>query len=295
MKFESKYKQYQKKVNEALNLYYPSDFSRAAEAAKYSLLAGGKRLRPIIMLAFFEALTEQKSPPEIIQLACSLEYAHTFSLIHDDLPAIDNDDLRRGLKTCHKQFDEATAILAGDYLLNLTYWNIGQAELDQVAQSIAITELSSAVKMLIMGEMRDIEGETRKFIPKELEITYVQKTSSLFIAAFVIIAGILEFQNGGDELSDRALNLGRKLGLAFQVQDDVLNVIGDEAQLGKKTGSDQVANKQTWVSEYGLKKAQKYYCKCYDEVAGELDDILFANQAKKFLLELIAYLKNRQS
>lgn len=294
MNFDQKYLNYQKKVNLALKDSFPKDNSRAAEAANYSLLAGGKRLRPIILLAFFEALTNQEPPAEIISLACSLEFAHTFSLIHDDLPAIDNDDLRRGRPTCHRQYDEATAILAGDFLLNLAYVNIAQANLDDFSKGAALTELSKAIKMLIMGEMRDIEGESRKFENDELELTYIQKTSSLFVAAFGLATAVLEQDEDADLLTAEALIIGQKLGLAFQVQDDVLNIIGDQAQMGKKTGSDIIANKQTWVQKYGLKKSQSFYLETYEEIIIKLKEILTENKATTFLLELMESLKKRQ-
>lgn len=230
---------------------------RVFDAMSYSLLAGGKRLRPIIMIYACEMCG--KGAAEVMPFACAMEMIHTYSLIHDDLPAMDNDDLRRGRATNHIKFDEATAILAGDALLNMafeitaSYKNENISD-ESVLKAISILARSAGATGMIGGQMIDIESENKKLSLKQLQHLHALKTGAIIRASGVCGAVIA----GADEekikaVDDYCLNLG----IAFQIQDDILDVVGDEKELGKKTGSDAVNHKNTYVSLTSLEEAEK--------------------------------------
>ena len=247
-------------VDDALSRYL-SDFqfsspTRLNEAIQHSLLHGGKRLRPILVLACAEAFGN--TPERFLSFACALECIHTYSLIHDDLPAMDNDDLRRGRPTCHKQFDEATAILAGDALLTLAFELAAQPMRD-VLPTTALTmigQLAQAAGMagMVGGQMRDMLAENKELSLQELKTIHAHKTGALIRLACVAGATL----GGANDTQKEQFSLyGEAIGLAFQITDDILDETGDSHLLGKATGQDRQSAKATYPRLLGLAQAQK--------------------------------------
>lgn len=238
---------------------------RIFDAMEYSLLAGGKRLRPIIMLMTCKMCggNEQNALP----FACALEMVHTYSLIHDDLPAMDNDDLRRGKLTNHIKFDEATAILAGDALLNMAFEIVTEHKTyvtDETSlKAASIIAKASGVFGMIGGQIIDIESENKKLTLEELKYLHSLKTGALIRAAGTCGAVIAEADadriNAVDEYC-------KNLGIAFQIRDDILDVTGNDEELGKKTGSDATNNKNTYATLMSLSEAEKL-CSEYTQKA----------------------------
>ncbi len=230
------------------------------KAMYYSLNAGGKRIRPTLMLLALKSYDKNYHP--YIDIACALEMIHTYSLIHDDLPGMDNDDLRRGKPTCHKQFDEATAILAGDALLNEAVNIIIDAHLDdnKTIKLIKCLYQSSGLNGMIYGQQLDIENENKEIDIDTLRKIHHYKTGKLLSCPLKMAAIIANEK-------DQAVweKIGFKIGLAFQIQDDVLDVIGDEKIIGKKTGSDLQNHKVTYVSLYGIEKCQELVDQLFNE------------------------------
>lgn len=230
---------------------------RIAQAMQYSLTAGGKRLRPILCLASCKAVGGPCK--QALPAACALEMIHTYSLIHDDLPAMDDDHLRRGKPTCHVAFDEATAILAGDALLTLAFEVLSSAPivhgLDGLAWLKVIRFISRAAghRGMIEGQMRDMAYEGRDIDEQRLEALHRLKTGALIRAS--IHAGAILGGSGPGEMN-RLLDYAEHIGLAFQVADDILNVEGDPVLMGKSVGTDSLRRKGTYPSLLGLKKAK---------------------------------------
>ena len=227
------------------------------DAMYYSLLAPGKRLRPILFLKVIQAYGLDYRA--YIDIACSVEMIHTYSLIHDDLPAMDDDDLRRGRKTCHKQFDEATAILAGDALLTQAFDILSHAKIDDSIKikSIQILANASGQNGMIYGQQEDLYFENKQATLEELMNIHAHKTGKLIVAPLLMAAEIVDPTH-----KDVFIELGETIGLAYQIQDDILDVVGDEAIIGKKVGSDIENNKSTYVSLLGL-EASKALVKDY--------------------------------
>jgi geranylgeranyl diphosphate synthase type II len=221
-------------------------------AMRYSLFAGGKRLRPILVLTAGESLGGHAD--ELMPVACAFEMIHTYSLIHDDLPAMDNDDLRRGLPTCHKAFSETVAILAGDALLTQAFRVLSSDSpgRDAARQVRVIREVATAagtVEALIGGQMRDIESEGKEVNEETLDYIHRSKTGALIRAAVVtggIVAGATEQQ------IDKLAAYGECIGLAFQIADDILDVSSTREQLGKTPGKDLAARKATYPALHGI-------------------------------------------
>lgn len=275
------------KLNEYLKPVYPQEIYNAMS---YSVNAGGKRLRPIILLAGCEALggNIEKALP----FACSIEMIHTYSLIHDDLPAIDNDDLRRGKPTCHKQFGEASAILAGDALLNLAY-EIMSGEVLKTGDKSLVQAMSFIAKAagttgMIGGQVVDILSEGKKINADTLIYIHKNKTAALIKAALKAGAVI----GGADEAQLDVFDLiGEKMGIAFQIKDDILDVTSSDEILGKPVFSDEKNKKATYVSLHGIDKAGDDYKRLTDEsleliikAAGE-DSFLY-KYAKKLSMRI---------
>ncbi len=234
------------------NQYYP----KLMESMQYSLMAGGKRLRPVLALSTAEMFG--KAPQEVLAYACSIEMIHTYSLIHDDLPAMDNDDYRRGKLTNHKVFGEAMAILAGDALLNLAYENmIKDAMTSNNSRKLEamgiIAEYAGAFGM-IGGQVIDLESEGKKVESDKLKTMHRLKTGAL-IKAPVESAAVICGAN--DKELKLLSNYATNLGLAFQIKDDILDVEGTIEDMGKKPGSDALCEKSTYVTMYGLDKSKK--------------------------------------
>jgi geranylgeranyl diphosphate synthase type II len=238
------------------------------EAMRYSVFAGGKRIRPILCLESARIFSEATEP--IFPVACALEFIHTYSLIHDDLPALDNDDLRRGRPTCHKQFGEALAILAGDGLLTRAFEVIARAELPGERRSELVREIATAagtVDGMVGGQVADLEAEGKPIDPAMLEYIHRSKTAALIRAAAV--SGAIA---GGAQVADveRLRRFGSNIGLAFQVVDDILDVEESSATLGKTAGKDQSQKKATYPALYGLEKSREVASALRDKAYAEL-------------------------
>ncbi len=234
-------------------------------AMRYSLFAGGKRLRPVLALASGEAFGARSET--IMPAACALEMIHTYSLIHDDLPAMDNDDLRRGRPTCHKAFGEATAILAGDALLTQAFIVLAAPApaITPERQIRVIREISAAaatIDAMIGGQMADIEAEGRQIDSETLEYIHRSKTGAMIRASVVtgaIIAG------ASDEQIEKIGRYGQKIGLAFQIADDILDVTSTSEELGKTPGKDAAALKATYPAIHGIRASEARARKLVDE------------------------------
>lgn len=248
-------------VNTALETYFqdPLHSRRIVEAMTYSLMAGGKRIRPILCLAAAEAVGGKEA--DALPAACALEMIHTYSLIHDDLPSIDDDTLRRGKPTCHIAFDEATAILAGDALLTMAFQVLSSvqfAENDYAVKWLNIIHLVSAAagyRGMILGQMLDIASEGKQLSVKELEVMHALKTGAL-IEASLQSGAIIGCAN--DSQLELLKRYSQKIGLAFQVADDILNVEGNPGVMGKAIGTDRLREKSTYPSTLGLEKSKEY-------------------------------------
>lgn len=248
----------QRRVDETLHRWVPAESQEPQsihKAMRYSLFAGGKRIRPILCMASAEAVSEQTD--DIESPACTLELIHTYSLIHDDLPALDNDDLRRGRPTCHKVFGEAMAILAGDALLTLAFQVLAQLPADAVRKVALIAELSTAsgtVRGMIGGQVADIEGEGKPPDAHLLETIHRAKTGAL-LRASLRMGGIFA---GANEAELNALStFGEHAGLAFQIIDDLLDVEQSSEMLGKTAGKDARQEKITFPAVYGLERSRE--------------------------------------
>lgn len=238
------------------------------EAILYSICAGGKRLRPLLLLDLLEAFGVKLSPAHF-QVAGALEMIHTGSLIHDDLPAMDDDDYRRGSLTNHKKFGEAMAILAGDALFLDPYGLLAKADLPDSIKITLISNLSDAAgtKGMVAGQVLDLEGEKRSVTVKELQTIHANKTGKLLTFPF-FAAGIIA--QVPTHVQERLQKAGNTLGLAFQVRDDILDVSASFQELGKTPKKDLLAEKSTYPALLGLKEAI-LYC---NELLDQVEDLL---------------------
>lgn len=287
-------------VEEILAEFLPEQkgeyYERVIDAMRYSFYAGGKRLRPMMMLECFR-MFGGKDESIVKPYMAALEMIHTYSLIHDDLPAMDNDDYRRGRLTNHKQFDEATAILAGDGLLNFAFETVSNAMMKSVeagdcdllkrqTKALQVLGRKAGVFGMIGGQVADIEAEKKEDATKEeLLFIHENKTAALIQAALTIGAILA----GADDIS-KTEKIGYNVGVAFQIQDDILDKIGDEALLGKPVGSDEKNEKTTYVTLEGLDKAQADQKQLSEEAIAMLNEI---TDEKVFLKDLIGSLVNR--
>ena len=251
--------QQQKRVDAALDRWVPTestDPSVIHRAMRYSLFAGGKRVRPLLAMAAAEAVSD--APLEVESAACALEMIHTYSLIHDDLPALDNDDLRRGRPTCHKVFGDAMAILAGDALLTLAFEVLAKLQhADDSVRVRMIAELAAAsgtMQGMIGGQVNDLEGEGKVPSAQLLEAIHRAKTGAL-LRASVRIGAIYA---GADRTQWEALSrFGEHVGLAFQIVDDILDVEQSSEALGKTAGKDEKQKKITFPAVYGIERSRE--------------------------------------
>lgn len=294
MNFKEELKQYIDIVNNELLKYVKTNECPEQilnKSMEYSLMAGGKRLRPILIIATYKLFKDDIE--KTLKFAVAMEMVHTFSLIHDDLPAIDNDDYRRGKLTNHKKFNESTAILAGDGLLNTAYNIIiedianTEDEQEKNKKTEALYELSYGIDRMIAGEYIDTEYEGKQISSDYLEYMHENKTGAL-IKASVRIGAILAgaTKNDIETLSKYA----EKIGLAFQIKDDILSEIGNQEELGKPVGNDKEQGKCTYVTKYGLEKSQKMLDDIIDK---SIKIVKSYNQNSEFLIELALYIKNR--
>jgi geranylgeranyl diphosphate synthase type II len=274
-------------VNQWLDRLVPSETTPPEQlhrAMRYSLLAGGKRLRPSLTLAAGEALGADTD--DLMPAACAIEMIHTYSLIHDDLPAMDNDDLRRGRPTCHKAFGEAVAILAGDALLTQAFrvLSADAPQRDAERQVRVIREVATAagtVEALIGGQIADIESEGKTVDASMLEYIHRSKTGAM-ITGSVVVGGIIA--GAGEEQIDKLRGYGQRIGLAFQIADDILDVTSTSEQLGKTPGKDQAANKATYPAIHGIGASQARARQLVEEAV----EIVSALRLKTHVLEEIA-------
>lgn len=294
MEFKQKLLEYQAIINKELekNIIKQDCLEKTLNSSvEYSLLAGGKRLRPILILASYELF--KNDVEKCMPYAVALEMVHNFSLIHDDLPGIDNDDFRHGKLTNHKQFNEATAILAGDKLLNNSYKIISEDLLKTASeQELKIkmkifNEFSVAIDKMIIGEYVDTEYEGKEITAEDLDFIHENKTGAFLILS-VRIGAMLA--NSSDKDLEKLTNYAKKIGLAFQVKDDILSEEGNEKILGKPVGNDKKLKKCTYVSKYGLEKAKEILNQIIEDSIKEIAEY---GEKATFLIELSRYIANR--
>jgi len=296
MEFNKKYQFYLDYINEALEVFLQvreMPEKTCYEAMKYSLMAGGKRIRPVLSLAVCDLFG--KNFKEIIAYGCAIEMIHTYSLIHDDLPSMDNDDYRRGRLTNHKVYGEALAVLAGDALLNYAFEIMIEDALKNVdiivskVKAMQYIVKASGVTGMIGGQVVDLQSEGKK-IPLET-LTYMHgcKTGAMIKAPVVSSAIIC----GADDTQISKLSVfAEKIGLAFQIKDDILDVEGDLSTLGKNSGSDASNDKTTYITEYGLEEAKKILDEVTNEAVGALE--CFGAEAE-FLRNIAVYISKRNN
>lgn len=271
-------------IEKALGNYLPAPKQKPkilSQALRYAVLGGGKRLRPILVLASAEQVNGRTA--KAVPAACAIELLHAFSLIHDDLPCIDNDDLRRGRPTLHKIYGEGIAVLAGDALMALAFQLLAQTGSLQV-----LSEVAQAIgrQGMIGGQIADLEAEGKKINLSQLEFIHKNKTAAL-IKASIRAGAIL---GGADSKKLKILsNYGEKIGLAFQIIDDILNVEGKEEKIGKKVGSDNLKKKATYPKIVGLVNSKIMAQKLTQEAQASLKNL----PNGKILQELAEYLLSR--
>jgi geranylgeranyl diphosphate synthase type II len=238
-------------------------------AMRYSVFAGGKRIRPILCLEAARIFEPQ--PQAALIAGCAIEFIHTYSLIHDDLPALDNDDLRRGKPTCHKKFGEATAILAGDALLTLAFQTLASVPVSPERRVEIIREVSAAagtVDGMVGGQVADLEAEGQPVNATTLEYIHKSKTAALVRAA--VASGALSTSASDDDVA-RLRRFGSTIGWAFQVVDDILDVEESSAALGKTAGKDATQKKATYPALFGLEKSHAFARELCERAIAELE------------------------
>jgi len=293
--FQTRLDNYQKRVNAALDKYLPANDPpehNLAEAIRYSVIGGGKRIRPAMVYAAGEAMGVATDLLDIP--ACAVEMIHAYSLIHDDLPAMDDDDLRRGRPTCHKAFDEATAMLAGDALQALAYEILAKDKHEELTPEHRIEMLSllteaSGAHGMAGGQAVDLASVGKKLNLQQLEHMHQLKTGAL-IHASILLGGMCKQNISDDEikmLSDYAMCIG----LSFQIQDDILDVISDTKTLGKPQGSDQAQEKPTFPAILGLEDSKKRALEQHQLALKILEPL---DEKADCLRQLSAYIVERQ-
>lgn len=313
MDFSRELKRYVAGVERALDRHVPPGTTRPArlhQAMRYSLEAGGKRLRPVLVLATAELFAgwtpgaDDTPPPQPAPItvrlpngidplpaAVAVECIHTYSLIHDDLPCMDNDDLRRGRPTAHRQFDEATALLAGDALLTHAFALLAGNYPAELAAAL-VRELAEAAgsRRLIGGQVEDLLAEKRADVtPDELEFIHLNKTAAM-IEASLVMGGLI----GGATDANLAIlrHAGRNLGLAFQIIDDILDATADTATLGKTAGKDAKAGKTTFVTIHGLAASRRF---AIEHTQAAVDALRQLPTKPDFLITLVGTMAQRAS
>lgn len=294
LEFKNVLKEKSNYIDDLLKKYMPKEEGHQKiimEAMNYSLKAGGKRLRPILTLEACKIVGGDEK--ECIPFAIAIEMIHTYSLIHDDLPALDNDDLRRGRKTNHIVYGEDMAILAGDALLNYAFEIMLSSSIDKENPKKylkAINEIakSSGIYGMIGGQVVDIQSENKKITKEKLDYIHHNKTAAIIIGC--MRAGAI-IGCADDEDLNRISKYAKNIGLAFQIIDDILDIVGDESKLGKNIGSDIDNHKSTYPSILGLEKSREI---AYDLIKEAKDSISFIGQDTKFLDDLADYIIDRE-
>lgn len=291
MEFKEQLKKYQEIVNTELEKYLKKENcpeKRLNEAVEYSLMAGGKRLRAILVLAVYKMFKEDIN--EAMPYSVAIEMIHNFSLIHDDLPEVDNDDFRHGKPTNHKMFNHPTALLAGDLLFNQAYVVISNnlIKSKNTKNKLRVfNEFSNAVERMICGEYLDTELEGQSISTKMLEYIHENKTGAL-LKLSVRMGAILADAN--EEDIDKLSAFADKIGLAFQIKDDILSEEGNPKITGKPVGNDKEHNKCTYVSTFGLQGAKQELEKTINEA---IQIIKTYGEKAEFLKQLAIYIKDR--
>ena len=298
-------KEIQKVIDEIIANYLPevleNENAVGIEAARYSFLNGGKRLRPILMYASYQLMAEEIYEDIIYPYMAAIEMIHTYSLVHDDLPAMDNDDLRRGKPTCHIVYGEANGILAGDILLNYAYEllfkTINQQissektlkQMQQLAQAASVLSYYSGVNGMIGGQISDISHEEDKDLSLDSLLYIHEHKTAALIKACLEVGCILA--GGTQEDQDNFALIGKNLGLAFQIQDDILDCNSTEKILGKPIGSDEKNGKMTFVSFYGEEEANKEVKRLFEQIDKTVE--VYDPHKKSLLYEVIEYIQHR--
>ncbi len=284
--------QYKKLIDSELEKYFhfeSTPMAGLAEAMRYSLLAGGKRIRPLLVLEFCRVCGGETA--DALPLACAVEMLHTYSLIHDDLPCMDNDDLRRGRPTNHKVYGECTAVLAGDTLQAEAFGTILRSKLPAERRACAAGILADAVGFdgMCGGQYLDMVGEGHKLSENELNEINSRKTGALLIAACrmgVAAAG------GSERQLELAAQYGASIGMAFQIRDDMLDVLSTDDELGKNVGSDAAEEKNTYMALLGMEQCQSLV----DKLTAHAKSVLAGNFSDtEFLCELADSLAERKN
>lgn len=296
MELKTYLKERQELVEGALEEYVPRGNGQAArlwESMRYSVFAGGKRLRPVLVMAGAEAVGGEAK--QVLPAACALELIHTYSLVHDDLPAMDDDDMRRGKPTNHVVFGEATAILAGDALLTHAFSVLAQTRppgsdaVPRVLQAVDEVADAAGPRGMVAGQQVDILSEGMEVETETMEFIHRHKTGALIRAA--VRSGAL--LAGGNEAQLRSLTgFAEEFGLLFQITDDILNVVGDAGQLGKPVGSDVARQKATYPGFYGLEGAQARAREAEERALAHLDGL---GPEAEPLRALTRYLREREA
>lgn len=293
MDFKQKLENYQKIINEELEKYMTEKDcpeKMLYRAMKYSVMAGGKRLRPILVIATYQLFNEDIE--KCMPYAIAIEMVHNSSLIHDDLPGIDNDDIRHGKPTNHKQFNEATAILAGDTLQNKPYEIISQDLMESKPEELSekirvLEEFAQSTKNMLSGQFVDTQSEGKSISEETLKYIHQNKTGA-FLKLCVRMGAILA--KAPEKDIENLSIYAEKIGLAFQIKDDILSEEGDEKTLGKPVGNDKKLEKCTYVAKYGLENAKEILRKTTKEAIARLEQY---GQKAEFLKELALYIENR--
>lgn len=280
-------------IEELLNEYMPKEEGHQKtimEAMNYSLKAGGKRLRPILTLESCKAVGGNEE--DAIPFAMAIEMIHTYSLIHDDLPALDNDDLRRGQPTNHKVFGDAMATLAGDALLNYAFEVMLSSSIDKDDANKylkAINEIAkhAGIYGMIGGQVVDVESQNKTIEKEKLDFIHMNKTAAMIVGC--MRAGAI-IGNASDDELERITKYGKNIGLSFQIVDDILDIVGDETKLGKPIGSDIANHKSTYPSLLGLEKSRQIAKELINEGKNSLEGL---SSEVDFLNKLADYIINR--
>ncbi len=296
MDFKDRFEARSAYINASLSNYIEHNDgpeSKISEAMKYSLMSGGKRLRPVLSLAVADMLGTDEAA--VLPYACSIEMIHTYSLIHDDLPAMDNDSLRRGKPTSHVIFGEATAILAGDALLNLAFETmcadavstIDDEAMRRKIKAIGYIAEAAGSKGMIAGQVIDLQSQHKEIDKDSLNYMHQKKTGALIKAAVLAPAIV----TGADVQTISTLQAyAENFGLAFQIKDDILDVEGSIAELGKAIGSDRINGKSTFINVYGLEASKETLSAVTSEAINALSGF---GEAADFLKELTRYMSSR--
>ena len=299
MEFKIELKKRQDYVNSVLDKFLPSVEGRqktVLEAMRYSVTIGGKRLRPILILELYRCFASVEKEPRIEPFLAAIEMLHTYSLVHDDLPDMDNDMYRRGQLTTHAKYGSAMAILAGDALLNYSFETIGKAfdfsdstDWNQrVAKAMQVFSKKAGIYGMIGGQVVDVEKTGTPLTEEEIAFIYELKTCALLESA-MLVGAILGGANE-EQLHD-VERVASCVGMAFQIQDDILDLIGEEEKLGKPIHSDEKNQKTTYVTIHGLERSNQKV----KELSDEAVELVKKLNGTQFLQELIAYLTVREN